>query len=126
LEKDLFIQQALVTSLLSYSQGVYPQEGILLLRGKTTKDKIVVNDTVIPPLATHGEGFSFFPLFPLPMDLSIVGVAHSHPSGGLKPSVQDLNSFYGRIMVITAYPFQSTDDVAVYNRNGNVLRYTVV
>lgn len=105
---------------------LHPREAILLLRGKVAKHRIVVNDTLIPPLATHGNTFSTFPLHTLPIDFSIVGVAHSHPSGALRPSVTDLNKFYGRIMVIIAHPYQSEKNIAIFDQEGKPLKYEVV
>jgi proteasome lid subunit RPN8/RPN11 len=104
----------------------HPREGILLLRGKVDKEKIVVSDTQIPPFATHGHSFSSFPLYMLPIDFSIVGVAHSHPSGASRPSTMDLNKFYGRIMTIIAYPYQTKRDIAVFDREGKALKYEVL
>jgi proteasome lid subunit RPN8/RPN11 len=115
-----------VDSILSYAQMLHPREAILLLKGKVDKHRIVVNDTQIPPLATHGNTFSTFPLYTLPIDFSILGVAHSHPSGALRPSVTDLNKFYGRIMVITAYPYQSEKNMATFDRQGKTLKYRVI
>lgn len=120
------IERAVVGSILSYSQMLHPREAILLLKGKVDKHKIMVNETQIPPLATHGHTFSTFSLHMLPIDFSIVGVAHSHPSGALHPSVADLNKFYGRIMVITAYPYQSEKNIAIFDREGKPLKYEVV
>lgn len=125
-EKHILIRQTLIDSILSYARGVYPNEGILLLRGKIKRDTIMVEENIIPPFATHGADFSSFPLFPLPMDASIVGAAHSHPSGALRPSVQDLNNFYGRIMVIVVYPYRSSRDLAVFNRDGKKVSYQIV
>jgi len=105
---------------------LHPREAILLLKGKVDKNRIVVKDTQIPPSSTHGNTFSTFPLHMLPMDFSIVGVAHSHPSGVLRPSITDLNKFYGRIMVITAYPYQSEKNIAIFDREGRPLKYEVV
>ena len=62
----------------------------------------------------------------LPMDLSVMGVSHSHPSGVLRPSTHDLNHFYGRVMVITAHPFQSYNDIAVFNGNGDKIPHEVI
>ena len=124
--KKLFFKALVIDSLLSYAQKFYPNEGILLLRGKVSKDTIIVKEILIPPLATHGKGFSSFPLNMLPLDLSIIGVAHSHPSGVLRPSLEDLSNFYGRIMLIMAYPYRSDKDIAVFNREGNMIRYTVI
>ena len=126
LDKVILIKRAVIESVLSYAQMLHPREAILLLKGKADKHRILVNDTWIPPLATHGNTFSTFPLYMLPMDFSIVGVTHSHPSGVLYPSITDLNKFYGRIMVIVAYPYRSEEDMAVFDREGNRLKYEVV
>ena len=115
----------IIDSLLGYARASHPREGILLLRGKVKKDKIFINDTLIPPLATHGEHFSSFPLHMLPIDFSIVGVAHSHPSGSLTPSLNDLNQFYGRIMVIMAFPYQSQRDIAAFDREGKMVKFEI-
>jgi proteasome lid subunit RPN8/RPN11 len=126
LDKTVLIERAVVDSILSYAQMLHPKEAILLLKGKVDKQRILVNDTQIPPLATHGNNFSTFPLYMLPIDFSIVGVAHSHPSGALHPSVTDLNKFYGRIMVITAYPYRSENNMVILDREGKSLKYEVV
>ncbi|MGA3108118.1 MAG: Mov34/MPN/PAD-1 family protein [Candidatus Bathyarchaeia archaeon] len=113
-------------SILSYSIHAYPKEGILLLRGKKGKDGVLITDVLIPPLATHGRGFSGFSSFMLPMDLSVIGISHSHPSGTLRPSIQDLNHFYGRIMVIVAYPFQSYNDIGAFNSHGDRIPHEIL
>jgi len=123
--KTIVFDRRVVDSLLSYARMQHPREGILLLKGKADKEKIIVNEVEIPPFATHGQTFSSFPLHMLPIDFSIVGVAHSHPSGTLKPSTMDLNKFYGRIMVIVAYPYQTREDIAVFDREGKALKYEV-
>jgi proteasome lid subunit RPN8/RPN11 len=61
----------------------------------------------------------------LPIDRSILGTAHSHPSGTLRPSVQDLNHYYGRIMIITVYPYQSHQDLGAFDRNGAIVNYNI-
>ena len=102
LDEAVSIEQAVVDSILSCAQMLHPRETILLLKEEVDKHRIVVNDTQMPPLATHGKAFSTFPLHKLPIVFSTAGISHSHPSGTLLPSVTDLNKFYGRIMVITA------------------------
>lgn len=126
LDKTILIKRVVIDSILGYAQMFHPREAILLLKGKVDEHRIVVNDTWIPPLATHGNAFTTFPLYMLPMDFSIVGVAHSHPLGALSPSVTDLNRFYGRIMVITSYPYRSEKNVAIFDREGKSLKYEVV
>jgi proteasome lid subunit RPN8/RPN11 len=124
--KVTYIKRSVIENLLSYARGLHPKESILLLRGKVSKDRVFINDTVIPPFATHGTDFSTFPLHMLPIDFSIVGVAHSHPSSVLAPSTNDLNQFYGRIMVIVAFPYHSERSIAVFDREGKALKFKVI
>ena len=119
-------EKSVADSILSYALDAYPREAILLLRGKAEKGQIHISDVLIPPLATHGRGFSGFSKIMLPMDLSVMGIVHSHPSGILQPSTHDLNHFYGRIMVITAHPFQSYNDIGAFNNHGDKLVHEVV
>ena len=122
---EVFVEQVVLDSILSYAQMFHPRESILLLKGKVSKHKLVVDDVQIPPLATHGSTFSGFPLSTLPIDFSVIGVAHSHPSGALRPSVTDLNKFYGKIMLITAYPYRSEQNIIILDRKGQQLKYEV-
>jgi len=126
LDKAILIKRVVIESILSYARMLHPREAVLLLKGKVDKNRILVNDTWIPPLVTHGNTFSAFPLHMLPIDFSIVGVAHSHPSGALRPSITDLNKFYGRVMVIVAYPYRSEGDMTLFDREENRLKYEVV
>ena len=112
------ISRSLLEAIFENARSVYPRETILLLRGKASRGKIEVTDLIIPPLATHGRGFSGFPVHMLPMDFSLIGSVHSHPSGVTWPSTEDLNRSFGRVMMIVAYPFLGTENVAVYNRSG--------
>lgn len=121
----LILKRSVVDSILTYAQMAYPKEGILLLRGHATPLETVISEVVIPPRAVHGYGFANFPWHMLPIDRSILGTAHSHPSGSLRPSIQDLNHYYGRIMIITVYPFQSHHEIGAFNRNGAIISYDI-
>jgi proteasome lid subunit RPN8/RPN11 len=111
----------LLDAIFEGARRLYPRETILLLRGKKSKDVIRVNELVVPPLATYGPGFANIPLHMLPMDFSIVGTVHSHPSGNLAPSDVDFNHFFGRILMIVGFPFAGEQNVAVYNSRGERL-----
>ena len=111
----------LLDAIFEGARRLYPKETILLLRGKKTKDTISIEELVVPPLATYGHGFANIPLHMLPMDFSIVGTVHSHPSGSLKPSDVDFNHFFGRILMIVGVPFADERNVAVYNSHGEKL-----
>ncbi len=111
--------------ILESARRVHPRETILLLRGKASKNVIRISDVLIPPLATHGRGFSAFPSYMLPMDFSIVGSVHSHPSGNPMPSVEDLNRSLGKVILIVAFPYLGKEDLVAYNRDGNKLTLQV-
>jgi len=111
----------LLEAIFEGARRLYPRETILLLRGKKRKDVIFVEELVVPPLATYGDGFANIPLHMLPIDFSIVGTVHSHPSGNLEPSDVDFNHFFGRILMIVGFPFSNQKDVAVYNSRGEKL-----
>ena len=111
----------LLDSIFEGARQLYPKETILMLRGKKTKETIRVTDLIVPPLATYGQGFASYPFHLLPMDFSLVGSVHSHPSGNKTPSDVDLNNFFGRILMIVGYPYKTESDVVAYNCNGEKL-----
>jgi len=121
----VLISKELLQGILEGAKLLYPRETILLLRGKKKKDLIDIFELIVPPLATYGEGFANIPLHMLPIDFSLVGTVHSHPSGNLTPSRADLNHFLGSILMIVGFPFVDDRNVAVYNRNGENLTLKV-
>jgi len=124
--KRVVIEREVIDGLLTYCRELHPREGILLLRGRSRSDEIRIDGLVIPPLAVHSETYSTFPVYMLPFDLSILGTAHSHPNGVLEPSLDDLNNYYGRVMIIVGYPYESEDDVALFDKDGNRAIYHIV
>lgn len=110
---------------LEMCRQVFPRENIMLIRGKVKGGRAEIKEFLIPPFSTYGEGFSSFPTYMLPFDLSIIGIAHSHPSGNNRPSNEDLNNFYGRLMLIAAHPYE-VKDVAAYNSKGIKIVLSVV
>ena len=112
------LPEDLLNAIFEGARRLYPKESFLLLRGKKSKNVIRVSDLVVPPLAVYGYGFANLPLHMLPIDFSIVGTVHSHPSGNINPSDVDLNHFFGRILMIVGFPFADAQNVAVYSSNG--------
>ena len=117
---NVAIPGELLDSMLSFAMMHHPREAILLLRGSVGRDGITIEEHLLPPFANSGRGFAQFPPHMIPIDFSIMGTLHSHPSGSSKPSPTDLNHLYGRIMVIVAYPY-IRDRVAVYDKRGETL-----
>jgi len=113
----LVVPEGLLLDMMDMARDVHPREMILLLRGKRNGDEIKVTEYLFPPFAAGGRGFAAFPAHMLPIDFSIIGTAHSHPSGNLRPSVGDLHNFYGRVMVILGPPF-TRESVKAYSKGG--------
>ena len=101
----VYIDNQPLESMLGIARQQHPREVVFLLRGKVERGLIHVDDFLFPPLAIYGSSFAEFPLHMLPIDFSVVGTAHSHPSGAQTSSIGDLNHFYSRIMIILAYPY---------------------
>jgi len=125
-EKSVYVKREVIISILEYAAACHPREGVLLLRGRIDRKSIVVEEVEVPPLSIRGVGFSSFQPYMLPIDFSIIGTAHSHPSGILEPSTTDINRFYGRIMVIAAYPYRTEKDLAIFDCEGRRIRYKII
>jgi len=120
------LTEELLDTIFEGARRLYPKETILLLRGKKSKDTIRIEELVVPPLATYGHNFANIPLNLLPMDFSIIGTVHSHPSGNVTPSDVDFNHFFGRILMIAGFPFADKRHIAVYNSHGEKLNLEIV
>ena len=124
-KRQVVISRQAADGIMSYSRGLHPNEAILILRGKATKDQITIDGLVVPPFASSGPYFSGFSDFYLPFDSSYVGTAHSHPSRSNRPSLEDLNrGFYGSVSIIIAYPYED-GTMAAYDRTGSKLEIKI-
>lgn len=125
-QRQVFITRTAADGIISYSKGLHPNEAILILRGKATRELVTIDGLVIPPFASSGPYYSGFSDFFLPFDSSYVGTAHSHPSRSNIPSLEDLNrGFYGAISIIISFPYED-ETIAAYDRNGNKLKIEIV
>jgi proteasome lid subunit RPN8/RPN11 len=107
--------------ILSYCKMKHPNEGILILRGNSKKGVITIDALVIPPFSYSNQTFVGFPQSFLPLDLSYVGSAHSHPSGPASPSITDLHNFFGLVSIIIKSPYEKNDDIFAWDSNGKQL-----
>lgn len=122
---EVLVPKEIIQMILESAKSLHPKETIFLLRGKTRKDKITISEIVIPPSATYGKGFASLPMFMMPIDFSIIGTAHSHPSGSSALSTEDLDHALGKIILVAAYPYDGVECLAVYNRKGEKLELRV-
>jgi proteasome lid subunit RPN8/RPN11 len=123
-KRRIILTKQITDSVITYAKSWHPNEGILILQGKKEKNLIKVTGLIIPPFSTHGPYYSGFPVYELPFDLSYIGTIHSHPSGSNKPSLEDLNHFFGLVSLIICYPYD-TEDIGAFDRNGNKMEIEI-
>ncbi len=102
---------------LACAASSYPNEFGGILRSEPPG---TISELLLLPGTTSGRRHANFQLQMLPVDLSVAGTVHSHPSGALHPSDADLSLFrrWGRRHLILGHPFTSGAWRA-YDGNGN-------
>ena len=124
IERQVILKKEVRDGILSYCKMKHPNESILILRGKSKRGKITVDSLVIPPFSYTGPTFAGFPHSFLPLDLSYVGIVHSHPSGSANPSVTDLHNFFGLIALIVKSPYEN-EDIFAWDSDGNSVNLSI-
>jgi len=125
IERKILLQKDVVDSILSYCKMKHPNEGILILKGKSKNGEIKIDGLVIPPFNYTGPTFAGFPQSFLPFDMSYIGIVHSHPSGSAEPSVTDLHNFFGLVSLIVKSPYDD-DSIFAWDSNGNSISLSVM
>ena len=112
--------------ILASSKSSYPKEFGALLR-VDSKDKHLINELVLLPGTISGNSHAIFRMHMLPIDYTIVGTIHSHPSPVPRPSSADLELFgkHGKIHIISASPYNYSSWKA-YDYNGYEIDMKVV
>ena len=121
IERHVTLTKESHDGILSYCKMNHPHEMVLILKGKSKKGDILINGLVIPPFSETGPTFAGFPSSFLPLDLSYIGMAHSHPAGSAEPSLEDLNNFFGLVSVIIKAPYDEKD-IFAWDRSGNSIQ----
>ncbi len=87
----------------------------------------VISELILVPGTVSGPVSAIMRLNNLPVDFSIVGVVHTHPTSNPSPSQRDLTMFgrYGRIHVIMAYPY-TLDSWKAYDQTGKEIDLEVI
>ena len=112
------IPRSVLELILHASRSTYPNEFGAMIRGEENR----IKEVLLLPGTIQGKKFASFRMNMLPIDSKAIGVVHSHPSGSNHPSRQDLAMFskVGNVNLIVKAPYQSVDDVAGYDGNGNL------
>ena len=123
-ERSVILKKEVLDSILSFCQMKHPNEGILILKGKSKNGEIKIDGLVIPPFSETGPTFAGFPHSFLPFDMSYVGIVHSHPSGSAEPSVTDLHNFFGLVSMIVKSPYED-DSIFAWDSNANSIPLSI-
>ncbi len=118
------ITRRALDSALASGASAFPNEFGGVLRADPPG---VISEILHLPGTTSGRRHANFHLYMLPVDLTVVGTVHSHPSGALRPSDADLRLFrsWGRRHVIIGSPF-AAGAWRAYDGNGTETRLEVV
>ena len=120
------IKRECLTLIFECAKSNFPNEFGGLLRVDTeSKDTII--EVVILPGTVSGDSHAIFQMHMRPIDFSIVGTVHSHPSPSARPSDADLHLFskYGQIHIITASPFDE-ESWKAYDYSGKEVEVGIV
>lgn len=120
IERSVVLPNNVLESIISYCKMKHPDEGVLILKGKSKNGKITIDGLVIPPFNHTEPTFAGFPQSFLPFDMSYVGMVRSHPNGSAEPSVEDLHNFFGLVSVIVKSPYDA-ESVFAWDSGGNSL-----
>ena len=60
-ERKVLLRKNVLDSILSFCQMKHPDEGVLILKGKSKNGAITVDGLVIPPFSETGPTFAGFP-----------------------------------------------------------------
>lgn len=124
-ERKVSLKKDVFDSISSFCKIKHPNEGILILKGKSKEGAILIDGLVIPPFSHSGPTFAGFPHSFLPFDMSYVGIVHSHPSGSAEPSLTDLHNFFGLVSLIVQYPYDD-DDIFAWDSKGNSIKLEII
>ncbi|MDO8428103.1 MAG: Mov34/MPN/PAD-1 family protein [Candidatus Diapherotrites archaeon] len=118
------VKQQLIDSLLEAARIVYPNEFICLIGSKQNNQ--ILDDLVVVP-AVYGDSYSFIHSHLVPIDPTIKGSVHSHPTQSNQPSTADKQAFQklGSVHLIIGYPY-TIDCIQMYDSQGNPIHFEVI
>ncbi|MBS3816951.1 MAG: Mov34/MPN/PAD-1 family protein [Candidatus Thermoplasmatota archaeon] len=87
----------------------------------------IISELILVPGTVAGPVSAILKLHQLPIDYSIVGVIHSHPTPSYEPSQEDFSTFgsYGRVHIIMAYPYDM-DSWQAYDSTGKKIELELI
>lgn len=124
--KNWKIKKNCLELIFESAKSSYPNEfGALLRVDEEHRDTIT--ELVLLPGTISGDAHAIFRMHMLPIDFSIVGTVHSHPSSNPYPSEADKILFrnHGSVHIIVAHPFNLSSWRA-YRYTGEEIKLEVI
>ncbi len=117
------IRRHVLDLILEASRAQYPKEFAGMLRAEAG----VIEELMLLPGTVSGDAHAIFQFHMMPVDLSIVGTIHSHPSPIPYPSAADTELFerHGRLHIITGHPF-GAEDWRAFDHRSRMVRLQVL
>lgn len=117
------IERGALRLIMAASREQHPREFGATLRA----EKGVITEIVLTPGTIAGDRHTFINYHMLPIDPSVVGTVHSHPSPNPEPSDADKRVFsaFGHTHIIIAHPYSEESWVA-YDVHGDPIELEVV
>jgi proteasome lid subunit RPN8/RPN11 len=108
--------------LLEMGRESYPSEFAALM----SQENGIISDINIIPGTIGGSASASVPFEMVPINLGIVGSAHSHPNGAIYPSDADIRFFSvsGWCHIIVGYPY-GPDDWLSFHSDGTIYELKV-
>jgi proteasome lid subunit RPN8/RPN11 len=117
------IEKEVLETIIESAKAAHPNEfaGALRAEGDTITAVLLVPGTV------QGARHAVIRMNRLPVDRSVVGVVHSHPSKSARPSKEDLQLFgkHGHTHIIIHHPYTETT-WRTWNHRGEPVHLDVV
>ena len=122
-EKITRIHKSVIEMIMAAAKDSHPNEFACVLRG----EKGIITEVLLVPGTVTGNRSALLRLHMMPIDFTIVGSAHSHPSPNFHPSRADIGFFanFGPVHIIASYPY-SLDSWRSYGRNGKPVDLKVI
>jgi len=117
------IERDTLILLLEMGKSSLPNEYMVLLGAN---DGVI--DEIYPIAGSRGgKDASYILMDMVPLGMSFVGTAHSHPSGIIAPSDADYSSFaeMGQVHIIVGQPFDENGWRA-FDREGNPIQLEII
>ena len=117
------IKRPVLELILQASRESHPNEFAGQLRAREG----TIHELTMLPGTLQGRTSALVNLWMLPIDYSVVGSVHSHPSGNYWPSEQDIEFFgkFGSVHIIVGMPY-TLSSWRAYSHTGSPVRLDVV